>query len=202
MRPLLRAALVVAAASLALVLELSVAPGLHLPYAVPDLTLLTVFALAASWGTVSGATCGFVIGLAEDIAPPAVSAVGRHALVLTLVGALAGRAAREVRRSALRTSLLAGLYAFGATLLNVLIGLAIGVGTGHSRRGLLLALGATALYTAVATPLVVPGLAALARLVAGPRARFLAPVGNAVDGPTRTSPAYTSPGLYPETERA
>jgi rod shape-determining protein MreD len=198
MRTLLRAALITVAASLALALELSAVPSLHLPYAVPDLMLLVVFAFAAGWGTVGGASAGFAIGLAQDLAPPALSAVGRHALVLTLVGALAGRAAREVRRSALRTSLLAGLYAVGATLLNVLIGLAIGDGVGHSQRGLLLALGATALYTAVATPLVVPGLAALARKVAGPRARFLAPVGHAVDGPARTSPAYTSPGLYPE----
>jgi rod shape-determining protein MreD len=201
MRFLLRVALVAAAASLALALELSVVPHLRLPYAVPDLVLLAVLALAAGWGSTGGAVCGFALGFAQDIAPPSVCAIGRHALVLALVGALAGRAAREVRRSALRTALLAGRYAFGATLLNVLIGLALGDRTGLSRSGLLLALGATALYTAVATPFVVPGLAALARRVDGPRARFLAPVGHAVDGPARTSPARTSPGLYPEAER-
>lgn len=201
MRTALRVVLAVTAVSLALALELSVVPRLHLPYAVPDLVLLTVLALAASWGTTGGAVCGFALGLIQDIAPPSVSALGRRALVLAVVGALAGRAAREVRRSALRTSLLAGLYALGAMLLNLLIGLALGDGAGLSRRGLLLALGATALYTAVATPLVVPGLAALARRVDGPGARILAPVGNAVTGPARTSPARTSPGLYPEAER-
>jgi rod shape-determining protein MreD len=201
MRTLLRAALVVAAASLLLALELSVAPHLRLPYAVPDLALLGVLAFAAGWRTTGGAAAGFGVGLIQDVFPPAVTAVGRHALVLTAVGALAGRAAREVRRSALRTSLLAGLYALGAALLNLMVGLALGDGAGLSRRGLPPALGAAALYTAVATPLVVPGLAALARLADGPRARFLAPVGNAVDGPARTSPARTSPGLRPEAER-
>src|SRR5438445_13588507 len=139
MRIALRVALVAVAASLALALQLSVAPQLHLPRAVPDLVLLTVLALAAGWGTTGGAVCGFAIGLAQDLAPPSLTAVGRRALVLALVGALAGRAAREVRRSALRTSLLAGLYAVGATLLNLLIGVALGDGTGLSRPGLPLA---------------------------------------------------------------
>jgi rod shape-determining protein MreD len=203
MRTALRVALAATAASLALALELSVVPRLHLPYAVPDLVLLVVLALAASWGTTRGAVYGFALGLCQDIAPPSVSALGRHALVLAVVGALAGRAAREMRRSALRTSLLAGLYAVGAMLINLVLGLAIGDGAGLSRPGLVLALGATALYTAIATPFVVPGLAALARRVDGPGARLIAPVGNAVGGygPARTTPARTSPGLYPEAER-
>ena len=203
MRTALRVALAATSVSLALALELSVVPRLHLPYAVPDLVLLVVLALAASWGTVRGAAYGFVLGLLQDIAPPSLSALGHRALVLAVVGALAGRAAREVRRSALRTSLLAGLYALGATLLNLLIGATLGDGTGLSRPGLVLALGATALYTAVATPFVVPGLAALARRVDTPGARLVAPVGNAIDGygPARTAPARTSPALYPEAER-
>ena len=203
MRTALRVALAATSVSLALALELSVVPRLHLPYAVPDLVLLVVLALAASWGTVRGAAYGFVLGLLQDIAPPSLSALGRRALVLAVVGALAGRAAREVRRSALRTSLLAGLYALGATLLNLLIGATLGGGTGLSRPGLVLALGVTALYTAVATPFVVPGLAALARRVDSPGARLVAPVGNAIDGygPARTTPARTSPALYPEAER-
>ncbi len=201
MRTLLRAALTAAAAILALTLESSVVPKLHLPYAVPDLTLLVALALAAEWGTAGGAAAGFLAGLIQDLAPPSLGAVGRHALVLTVVGALAGRAAREVRRSALRTSLRAGCYAALALILNTLIGLALGDGIGLSRPGLLLALGAAALYTAVATPLVVPGLAALARRVAGGGARYLAPVGNAVQGPVFPGPAHTSPGLRSEAER-
>ncbi|HEU5355045.1 MAG TPA: rod shape-determining protein MreD [Actinocrinis sp.] len=201
MRTLLRAALAAAAAILALTLESSVAPKLHLPYAVPDLVLLAALSLAAEWGTSGGAAAGFLIGLIQDLAPPSLGAVGRHAFVLTVIGALAGRTAREVRRSALRTSVLAGCYAALALILNTMIGLALGVGVGQSHVGLLLALGATALYTAVATPLVVPGLAVLARRADGAGARYLAPVGNAVEGPVFPGPAHTSPGLRSETER-
>ena len=126
-----------------------------------------------------------------------------RSFTLTVIGALAGRAAREVRRSALRTSVLAGLYSALAVTLNTLIGLAIGAGAGAglSRPGLLLAVAATALYTAVATPLVVPGLAVLARRADGAGARYLAPVGNAVEGPVFPGPAHTSPGLCPDVER-
>jgi rod shape-determining protein MreD len=201
MRTVLRAVLTAAAAILALTLESSVAPKLHLPYAVPDVVLLATLALAAEWGTVGGAAAGFGIGLIQDLAPPSLGAVGRHALVLTVIGALAGRSAREVRRSALRTSFLAGFYAALALILNTLIGLALGDGTGLSRPGLLLAIGAAALYTAVATPLIVPGLALLARRADGAGARYLAPVGNAVEGAVFPGPAHTSPGLRSETER-
>ncbi len=201
MRTLLRAVLTAAAATLTLALESSVAPRLHLPYAVPDLLLLATLALAAEWGTAGGAVAGFAIGLVQDFAPPSLGAAGRHAFTLTVVGALAGRAAREVRRSALRTSVLAGLYAALAVALNALIGLAIGDGAGLSRPGLLLAVGATALYTAVATPLIVPGLAVLARRADGRGTRYLAPVGNAVEGPVFPGPAHTSPGLRPDAER-
>lgn len=216
MRTVLRAVLIAAAAILTVTLEVSVVPHLHLPYAVPDLVLLAVLAFAAEWGSAGGATAGFVVGFIQDIAPPSLDAIGRHALVLTIIGALAGRAARSVRRSALRTSILAGIYAALAMLLNALIGLLLGVGTGLSRPGVLLGLGAAALYTAVATPLVVPGLTALARRVAGPAARYLAPVGNAADGPVLPGPARAGSarsssarpdsaragsGLRPETER-
>lgn len=200
-RTLLRAVLIAAAAIVTLTLESSVAPKLHLPYAAPDLVLLAAFALAAEWGTGGGAVAGFAIGLAQDLAPPALGAIGRRALVLTVIGALAGRAVREVRRSALRTSALAGCYAALAVVLNLLIGRALGDGTGLFRPGLLLALGAAALYTAVATPLVVPGLAALARRVGGAGVRYLAPVGHAIEGAVFPGPAHTSPGLRPDTER-
>jgi rod shape-determining protein MreD len=201
MRTLLRCVFVLVATVFLFVVEVSVLPHLSLPAAVPDLDLLAVLAFASAWGTAGGAVCGFAAGLVLDLAPPSVTAIGRHALVLAVVGALAGRAAREIRRSALRTSLLAGVYAFGATGLNVLLGVMLGEGAGLSRPGLLAAMGASALYTAIATPLVVPGVAALARLVEGPRAQVLAPVGNAVHGPATTGPSATSPGLVPDAER-
>ncbi|MBS2961697.1 rod shape-determining protein MreD [Actinocrinis puniceicyclus] len=204
MRTLLRAALVATAAIVTLVLELSVAPRLHLPYAVPDLVVLAVFAFAAQWGAAAGASAGFAIGLVQDLAPPGLGALGRNALVLTVVGALAGRVGREVHRSALRTSALAGSLAALAMVLDLLIGLALGGGVGLSPAGVPRALGACALYTAVATPLIVPGLAALARRTDGPGARLLAPPGSAfgVPVPTRSGPAEPAPGESASAESA
>ncbi len=188
MRLVYRCLLAAAAVALALALELSVLPHLALPYAVPDLVLLTVLALAAAWGPNQGALLGFCAGLVLDLAPPSVTAAGRHALVLTLVGALAGRAAIEARRSALRTSLLAGLIAGLATLANAALGSLIGSGGTLTSPGLLHGAAACALYTAVATPLVLPGLAALGRRADGRKSVILAPAGNALDQPpiTRT----------------
>jgi rod shape-determining protein MreD len=188
MRAVYRILLAAAAVTLALALELSVLPHLSLPYAVPDLVLLVVLALAAVWGPNQGAVLGFCAGLLVDLVPPSVTAAGRNALVLTLVGALAGRAAVEARRSAVRTSLLAGVYAAAATLGNAALGSLIGTGGTLTSPGLLHGAAACALYTAVATPLVLPGLSALGRRAEGRKSLLLAPVGNALDQPTPGRP--------------
>ena len=180
MRILLRTALCAVATTTALVTEVTIVPRFELPGGgAPNLVLLVVLALAAAWGTSDGAVAGFGVGLIQDIAPPDATAIGRHALTYTLVGALAGYAAREVRRSALRTSLLSAVYAVAATVVNLCLGAVLGDGTPWSRPGLLTSLGATGLYTAVATPLVIPGLYALARRLHAGDARTLAPVGDA-----------------------
>jgi rod shape-determining protein MreD len=184
MRLLFRLPLLAAAVTVALVLQLSVLPHLGLPHAEPDLVLLVVLALAGAWGPNLGAVTGFGAGLAVDLAPPSLTAVGRHALVLTLVGALAGGAAAEARRSAVRTSLLAGVYAGAAVLANAALGSLLGEGGSLGSQGLLLSAGACALYTAVATPLVLPGLAALGRRADGRKVLLLAPAGNAIGEPT------------------
>jgi rod shape-determining protein MreD len=183
MRTALRLLLGAAAVTAALALQVSVLPRLHLPYAEPDLVLLAVLALSAVWGPNLGAPAGFLAGLAVDLAPPSVTAVGRHAIVLTLVGALAGRAAAEAHRSALRTSLLAGLYAGAATLGNAVLGTLLGEGGTLSSAGLFQGTLACALYTAVATPL------GKARRADGRRTLLLGPVGNAIgeSGSIRTA---------------
>ncbi|HEX4789457.1 MAG TPA: rod shape-determining protein MreD [Actinospica sp.] len=180
MRLLLRLLLAAAAVTGTLVLQLSVLPHLGLPYAEPDLVLLAVLALAGAWGPTLGAFTGFCTGLAVDLAPPSLTAAGRHALVLTLVGALAGRAAAEARRSALRTSLLAGIYAGLAVFANAALGSLLGEGGSLGSHDLLAGAGACALYTAVATPLVLPWLAALGRRADGRKIMLLAPAGNAI----------------------
>jgi rod shape-determining protein MreD len=180
MRALLRPLLGAAAVTLALAIQLSVLPHLALPNAEPDLVLLVVLALAGVWGPGAGAFAGFCAGLAVDLAPPSVTAAGRHALVLTLVGALAGRTAAEAKRSALRTSLLTGIYAGVATFGNAVLGTLLGEGGTLSSPGLVRGAAACALYTAVATPLVLPGLSALAYRADGRRTLVLAPAGNAI----------------------
>jgi rod shape-determining protein MreD len=183
MRAFLRTLLAAAAVALLLVLQLSVLPRLRLPYAEPDLVLLAVLALGVAWGPNRGAVAGFAAGLAVDLAPPSVTATGRHAIVLALIGALAGRTASELNRSALRTSALAGVNAGIATLGNAVLGTLLGEGGTLSSSGLLKGTAACVLYTAVATPLVLPGLSALARRVDGRRALLVAPVGNAIGEP-------------------
>lgn len=183
MRFLLRVFVGAVAGMLALVLQLSVLPQARLPYAEPDLVLLVVLSLGVAWGPNLGALSGFCAGLVVDLAPPAVTATGRHAVVLTIVGALAGRAASDLNRSALRTSAFAGLYAGVATLGNAVLGTLLGEGGTLSSSGLLQGAAACAVYTAIATPFVLPGLSALARRADGRRVVLLAPVGNAIGEP-------------------
>jgi rod shape-determining protein MreD len=84
----------------ALAAQVSVLARLPLPGATPDLVLLAVVALALAHGPGFGLVAGFAAGLGSDLVPPADHAVGRWALVLTLVGYLAGLAQDETRRSA------------------------------------------------------------------------------------------------------
>src|SRR3954467_11965431 len=79
----------------AMVAQVSVLARLHLPGAVPDLLLLTVLGLAIAYGHVGGCLVGFGAGLLADLAPPAHHAVGRYALVLCVIGYLAGLAKPE-----------------------------------------------------------------------------------------------------------
>ncbi|MEU6606737.1 rod shape-determining protein MreD [Streptomyces shenzhenensis] len=159
-RILLSTALVV----VALVLQVSVLARLHLPGAVPDLLLLTVLGLALVYGHVGGALVGFGAGLLADLAPPADHAAGRYALVLCVIGYLAGLAKPDYGRlkSATGSMLVVVAAAIGSTLLYALVGALVGdtaarhVGLG----GLLLT---AALYDLLLAPFVVPGIMALAR---------------------------------------
>src|SRR3954454_10264420 len=90
-RILLSTALIV----VAMVLQVSVLARLHLPGAVPDLLLLTVLGLALVYGHVGGALVGFGAGPLAGLAPPADHAAGRYALVLCVIGYLAGLARPE-----------------------------------------------------------------------------------------------------------
>ncbi|MEU8762828.1 rod shape-determining protein MreD [Streptomyces sp. NPDC048659] len=159
-RILLCAALVV----VALVVQVSVLARLQLPGAVPDLVLLTVVALALSYGHVTGALTGFAAGLLADLAPPADHAAGRYALVLCVVGYLCGLARPDNGRLKSATGPMAVVVvaALGSTLLYAGVGALVG-DTAARHVGLGFLLFTAALYDLLLAPFTVPLIMALAR---------------------------------------
>src|SRR3954462_2416421 len=159
-RILLSTALIV----VAMVLQVSVLARLHLPGAVPDLLLLTVLGLALVYGHVGGALVGFGAGLLADPAPPADHAAGRYALVLCVIGYLAGLAKPENGRlkSATGPMVVVVAAAIGTTLLYAGVGALVG-DTAARHVGLPSLLFTAALYDLLLAPFVVPGIMALAR---------------------------------------
>lgn len=148
----------------ALVIQVSVLARLQLPGAVPDLVLLTVLGLALVYGHVSGALIGFGAGLLSDLAPPADHAAGRYALVLCVVGYLAGLAKPETGRLRSATGPLVVVVgaAIGSTLLYAGVGALVG-DTAARHVGLGGLLFTAALYDLLLAPFTVPLIIALAR---------------------------------------
>ncbi|POX42319.1 rod shape-determining protein MreD [Streptomyces sp. Ru72] len=148
----------------ALVIQVSVLARLHLPGAVPDLVLLTVVGLALVYGHVGGCLVGFGAGLLCDLAPPADHAAGRYALVLCVIGYLAGLAKPENGRlkSASGPMVVVVAAAIGSTLLYAGVGALVG-DTAARHVGLPSLLFTAALYDLLLAPFVVPGIMALAR---------------------------------------
>ncbi|MFF9150688.1 rod shape-determining protein MreD [Streptomyces sp. NPDC014846] len=159
-RILLSSALIV----VALVIQVSVLARLHLPGAVPDLLLLTVLGLAMVYGHVGGALVGFGAGLLADLAPPADHAAGRYALVLCVIGYLAGLVKPESGRLKSATGPMAVVVAaaVGSTLLYAGVGALVG-DTAARHVGLTGLLISAALYDLLLAPFVVPGIMWLAR---------------------------------------
>ncbi|MDH6623380.1 rod shape-determining protein MreD [Streptomyces sp. LBL] len=159
-RILLSSALVV----VALMVQVSVLARLHLPGAVPDLPLLTVLGLAMVYGHVGGAFVGFGAGLLADLVPPADHAAGRYALVLCVIGYLAGLVKPETGRlkSATGPMMVVVAAAIGSTLLYAGIGALVG-DTAARHVGLDSLLFTAGLYDLLLAPFVVPGIMALAR---------------------------------------
>ena len=166
-RVLVAAVLVV----VAVVLQVTVLARLPLPGATPDLLLLVVVALALAHGPAFGLGVGFGAGLAADLAPPADHEVGRWALVLTLVGYLAGMARDETRRSAF-VPLVVVAVAGGAAVL-MYAGLGALMDDPNVTWPAVRALLPTAvLYDVVLSAFVVPAVLAVARRVEPDPAAF------------------------------
>ncbi|MET9435584.1 rod shape-determining protein MreD [Streptomyces sp. NPDC006551] len=161
-RILLSTALVV----FALVVQVSVLARLQLPGAVPDLVLLTVLGLALVYGPVSGCLIGFGAGLLADLAPPADHAVGRYALVLCLIGYLAGLARPDNGRLKSASGPMAAVVAaaIATTLLYAGVGALVG-DTAARHVGLGSLLFTAVVYDLLLAPFTVPLIMALARRV-------------------------------------
>src|SRR5262245_38063203 len=131
----------------ALVVQVCVLARLQLPGAVPDLLLLVVLGLALVYGPSGGALIGFGAGLLADLAPPADHAAGRYALVLCVIGYLAGLAKPETGqvRSATGPMLVVVGGAIGSSLLYSGVGQLVGDDTAR-HTGLASLLFTAALY--------------------------------------------------------
>ncbi|TXS55149.1 rod shape-determining protein MreD [Streptomyces sp. t39] len=149
----------------ALVIQVTVLARLQLPGAVPDLMLLTVLGLAMVYGHVAGALIGFGAGLLADIAPPADHAAGRYALVLCVIGYLAGLIkpdnGQQLRSATGPMAVVVGA-AIGSTLLYAGVGALVG-DTAARHVGLGNLLFTAAVYDLILAPFTVPLIMWLAR---------------------------------------
>lgn len=157
-----RVVLTVAALVTAVVLQVSVAARLGLPGATPDVVLLVVVGLALAYGPTYGVAVGFAGGLLLDVAPPGLAPMGRWAIVLCLVGYLAGLMAAEVDRSAFVPVLVVAAAAAGSALAYAAIGGLIG-DTRVTWPAVSEVVPTAVLYDVVLTPFVVSVVLALAR---------------------------------------
>ncbi|MGW7288557.1 rod shape-determining protein MreD [Streptomyces sp. NPDC054847] len=149
----------------ALVIQVSVLARLQLPGAVPDLVLLVVLGLAMVYGHMAGAFIGFGAGLLADLAPPADHAAGRYALVLCVIGYLAGLVRPEngkPLRSSSGPMAVVVAAAIGSTLLYALVGALVG-DTAARHVGLGSLLFTAAVYDLLLAPFTVPLIMWLAR---------------------------------------
>ncbi|MGH8869575.1 MAG: rod shape-determining protein MreD [Actinomycetes bacterium] len=146
----------------ALVLQVTVFARLPWPGVSPDLVLLVAVSLALVHGPLTGAVTGFLAGLTLDLAPPADTVAGRSALVLCLVGYVAGLMRKEAEDSVVAS-------------LAVVVGGAVVATAGYALLGALMGdprvtwtvvwqtLPATVAYDVVLGPFVVPVVMALSR---------------------------------------
>ena len=164
-----RGLLSVATVLAALLVQSTVLTRLPLPGGAPDLLLVLVVAYALAEGPRSGTVTGFCAGLLADLTSD--HELGRTALVLSLVGYLAGRVHDDPvygggsgERSTLLPFAVVGLAAAGAVSVYAVEGLLLGDPRITGSAWLTALLGTTA-YCVLLTPFVVPVVGALVRRV-------------------------------------
>lgn len=157
-RVALAAALLITAA----IVQVTVVNRLGLPGGGPDLVLLVVASLAVVQGSLAGAVTGFVGGLLVDLVPPAAGPFGLSALVLCLVGYLAGMLRSDTRRSPVLVVSVVVLLSGLAVLVALGVGMLFGESAPPGRELTSVLLG-TVLYDLLLAPFVVPAVIWLAR---------------------------------------
>lgn len=163
---------------LVMVFQVTVVNRLPLPGAgAPDLVLLTVVGYALVRGAAAGAVMGFCAGLASDVLPPAAHVLGQHALVLCLIGFMAGRVAESCPDAGQLTTL-------ACAVAGPLVAVGVGALLGDDRISwsmLTATLPQAVLYNLLAAP---PVVWAVTRVVRGPRVRTIQPAGYLARGRT------------------
>ncbi|MFC7649162.1 rod shape-determining protein MreD [Streptosporangium lutulentum] len=157
---------------LTMVVQVTVVNRLPLPgEAAPDLVLLAVAGYALARGAADGAAMGFAAGLISDVLPPAVHLLGQNALVLCLIGFVAGRVMERHPNAG-------PLVALACAAAGPLIAVAVGALLGDVRvemSTLMATLPQAMLYNLLVAP---PVVWAAARIVRGPTVRPLRTAGH------------------------
>lgn len=170
--------------ALAVVVQVTLLSRLGLPAATPDLVLVMTAAVGCARGSAAGAAAGFGGGLLLDLAPPADHPAGQWAIVLTVVGHVAGRfgaAPEEAGRGLFRPgatshgtggvprrlALITGLAA-GATVAYLVVSGALGAGWAAPEQLGVLAVAAGGYAACLAAPLLPLTDWALTRTSRGP----------------------------------
>jgi rod shape-determining protein MreD len=169
--PSARVVLAVVLVTVALALQVTMMSRLPLPGATPDLLLLVVVALALAHGPGFGLVCGFAAGLGADLVPPADHEVGRWALVLTVVGFLAGSAHDQARRSAFVPLVVVAVAGAASVLLYAGLG-ALMDDPNVTWVGVRELLPTAVVYDVVLSAFVLPGVLTMARRVEPDQAAF------------------------------
>ena len=152
----------------AFLLQVTVFARLPWPGVSPDLVLLVVLALALAYGSLTGAVTGFWAGMLVDLAPPSDTVVGRSALVLVVVGYLAGLMRREAEDSVLVSIGVVAAASVVATVGYALLAALMG-DVRVTWDAVYRAVPPALVYDVLLSPFVVPAVMALARR-AEPRA--------------------------------
>ena len=142
---------------LAVIIQVTLLSRLGLPGATPDLTVVTVVAIAFAMGPLQGAAAGFVGGFVIGVAPPSDSLIGVNAAVYVVIGILTGLVVAPRDRTVAVMTGIVGLAAAGAVISTAALDAILGSSRVIWEQVPALAL-TSALYAVILAPLVIMGV--------------------------------------------